>query len=331
MTDTLPVRQQSEPDVTQAIATNARLVPVAVVGAVALLLIIGWITTPEFLTYRNFQSIIRAAALLGIIAVGMTFITLSGSFFSLSVAQTGALAAISFAAFLKWGWPTWIAVLTVLVLAVAVGVLQGGAVALGGNPIIVTLAFGALLFGSGAWLTDNKTVRTGTDAAEWIGTSRPLGIPLQTWTFLVLTIVATVAIRRSRFGREATLVGANRLAAASAGLRPGRIAMYVFAISSSGAAIAGIFTAAQFSQGQLELFQGADIDAIAAILVGGAAIQGGEGSALRTALGAVFIASLQNLMVLRGLSFGVRTSLTGVAILASVGAFTWLRNRRRLA
>ena len=331
MTDTIPARQPTETDVSVAITTNAKLVPIAVAGAVALLLLVGWITTPEFLTYRNFQSIIRAASLLGIIAVGMTFITLSGSFFSLSVAQTGAMAAIAFAAFLKWGWPTWAAVLIVLGLATVVGVLQGGAVALGGNPIIVTLAFGALLFGSGAWLTDNKTVRTGTDKAEWIGTSRPLGIPLQTWTFIILTILATLVITRSRFGREATLVGANRRAAASSGLRPGRIAMYAFAISAIGAAIAGIFTAAQFSQGQLELFQGADIDAIAAILVGGAAIQGGEGSALRTGLGAVFIASLQNLMVLRGLSFGVRTSLTGVAILVSVSAFTVLRNRRRLA
>ena len=105
----------------------------------------------------------------------------------------------------------------------------------------------------------------------------------------------------------------------------------MFAVSSLGAALAGVFIAAQFGQGQLDQFDGADIDAIAAILVGGAAIQGGEGSATRTAIGAVFIAALQNLMVLRGFSFGVRVFFVGMAILISVSLFTVIRNRRRLA
>jgi simple sugar transport system permease protein/ribose transport system permease protein len=305
--------------------------PLAVVGAVVALAVIGWATTPEFVTFRNLQNIVRSSALIGIIAVTLTFITIAGSFFSLSVSQTAAMAAIGLAAFLSWGWPVWVAVLVVFLIAAAVGLVQGGAVALGGNPIVVTLAVGAVLFGSGAWLTENHTVRTGTDAAEWIGTSRPLGVPMQTWAFMLITVVAAVVLSRSRFGREVTLVGANRSAASAAGLRPGRIALYVFAVSSLGAALAGVFVATQFGQGTLDQFDGADIDAIAAILVGGAAIQGGEGSAVRTALGAVFIAALQNLMVLRGFSFGVRLFFVGLAILISVSVFTVIRNRRQLA
>ncbi len=310
---------------------RSMIVPLAVVGALVVLGVIGWVTTPEFITYRNFLNIIRAAALIGIIAVTMTLITIAGSFFSLSVSQTAAMSAIGFAAFMSWGWPVWSAVLAVILLASVVGVLQGGAVALGGNPIVVTLAVGAVLFGLAAWLTDNKTVRTGTYAAEWIGTSRPLGIPTQTWAFVLIALLTAVMLTRTRFGREVTLVGANRWAAATVGIRPGRIAVYVFWVSALGAALAGIFTAAQFSQGRLDHFDGADIDAIAAILVGGAAIQGGEGSALRTAVGAVFIAGLQNLMVLRGFSYGVRVFFVGLAILVSVSAYTLLRNRRRLA
>ena len=305
-------------------------VPLAVAGAVMVLALVGWLTTPEFVTYRNMQSIVRSAALIGIIAVTMTGITMAGSFFSLSVSQTAAMAAIGFAAFMSWGWPVWAAVLVTFLIAAAVGAAQGGAVALGGNPIVVTLAVGAVLFGMGAWLTDNKTVRTGTDAADWIGTSRPLGVPTQTWAFIVITAIAATVLARTRFGRELTLVGANRLAAAASGLRPTRITVYVFLVSSLGAALAGIFTSAQFGQGRLDQFDGADIDSIAAILVGGAAIQGGEGSALRTAIGAVFIAGLQNLMVLRGFSFGVRVFFVGLAILISVSAFTVLRNRRQV-
>ena len=316
---------------TRAGPARTMVVPLAVVGALLVLGVVGWITTPEFITYRNFQSIVRAAALIGIVAVTMTLITIAGSFFSLSVSQTAAMSAISFAAFLSWGFPVWAAVLVVVLLASAVGVVQGGAVALGGNPIVVTLAVGAVIFGMVAWLTDNKTVRTGTDAAEWIGTSRPLEIPSQTWAFILITAIIAVVLTRTRFGREVTLVGANRFAATTSGLRPGMVAVYVFLVSSLGAALAGIFTAAQFSQGRLDHFDGVDIDAIAAILVGGAAIQGGEGSATRTALGAVFIAALQNLMVLRGFSFGVRVFFVGLAILVSVSAFTLIRNRRRLA
>lgn len=320
-------------DLTGAGADRARsiLLAMAAAAALAALAVIGWITTPEFITYRNGLNIIRAAAEIGIIAVTMTLITIAGSFFSLSVSQTAAMSAISFAAFLSWGWPVWTAVLAVAVLASLVGLLQGGAVALGGNPIVVTLAMGAVLFGSAAWLTDNKTVRTGTDAAEWIGSSRPLGIPSQTWAFAVIALITAVVLTRTRFGREATLVGANRRAAAAVGIRSGRIALYVFWASSLGAALAGVFRAAQFSQGRLDHFDGMDIEAIAAILVGGAAIQGGEGSALRTALGAVFIAALQNLMVLRGFSYGVRMFYVGLAILVSVSVYTLARSRRRLA
>lgn len=310
--------------------TRSVLVALAVVAALAVLGVIGWITTPEFITYRNILNIIRAAALIGIIAVTMTLITIAGSFFSLSVSQTAAMSAIAFAAFLGWGWPVWTAAPAVILLASLVGMFQGGAVALGGNPIVVTLAVGAVLFGSVAWITDNRTVRTGTYAAEWIGTSRPLGIPSQTWAFVVIALVTAVVLTRTRFGRGVTLVGANRLAAATVGIRPGRIALYVFWMSSLGAALAGIFTAAQFSQGRLDHFAGMDIDAIAAILVGGTAISGGEGSALRTAVGAVFIAALQNLMVLRGFSYGVRVFFVGLSILVSVSVYTLVRNRRRL-
>ena len=175
--------------------------PVVVTGAVLVVALVGWLTTPEFVTYSNLQSIIRSAALIGIIAETMTFITIGGSYFSLSVSQTAAMSAIAFAAFLSWGWPVWASVVAVFAIAAAVGLAQGGAVALGGNPIVVTLAAGAVLFGSGAWLTDNKTVRTGTDAADWIGTTRPLGVPTQTWAFLIITVMSAVVLARTRFGR----------------------------------------------------------------------------------------------------------------------------------
>lgn len=309
---------------------SSRIATVAIVGAaVALLFLVGWLTTPEFVRWANLRNIIRAAAMIGMIALGMTFITLSGNFFSLSVSQTGAFSAIAFAYMLQWDWPLGLAILAVLAGALLVGAAQGGLVALGGNPIVVTLGFGAALFGLGSTLTDNKTIRTGSTVADWLGTARPLGIPTQTWAFIFLAIIAAVVLTRTRFGRNVLFVGGNKFAAAASGIRPSRVAVQVFSISALGASIAGIFLSAQFSEGRLDSFTGDDINAIAAILVGGAALQGGEGSALRTALGAVFIAALENLMVLRKYSFGVRKFWVGVAILVAVSLFNYLRSRAR--
>jgi len=329
VSDAADVVAPAAPPPTEAQELPRWLAPTIVIVAVVALLVLGWVTTPSFVTARNFLNIVRSASIIGIIAVTMTFITIGGSFFSLSVVQTAALSAIGFAGTLSWGWPWPVAMLAIAALAIAIGTVQGVGVAAGGNPIVVTLAFGAVLFGLGAVLSDNKTVRTGSDVVEWFGTGRPFGVPNQTYAFVLVTLLAALALAKTRFGRTVTLTGANRDAAVAAGLSPARMTIAVFVISALGAALAGMFTSAQFSQGRLDQFDGSDIDAIAAVLVGGAAIQGGEGSMIRTALGAVFIAGLQNLMVLRGYSFGIRTLLVGLAILGGVSLFGALRSRSR--
>jgi ribose transport system permease protein len=144
---------------------------------------------------------------------------------------------------------------------------------------------------------------------------------------VVLTIVAALVLTKTPFGRRLTLVGSNAAAATATGLRRGTVAIAAFAIASLGAGLAGVFTAAQVKQGITDQFPELTINAIAAVLVGGTVIFGGEGSMLRTALGAVFIAGLDNLLVIRGYSFGVRVTVTGLAVLVGVSLFTVLRRR----
>jgi len=182
---------------------SSRIATVAiVVASVAVLFLVGWLTTPQFVQWPNLRNIIRSGAMIGMMALGITFVTLSGNFFSLSVSQTGAFSAIAFAFMMQWGWPLPVALLLVLLGALLVGAAQGGLVALGGNPIVVTLGFGAVLFGVGSVLTDNKTIRHGNSAADWMGTGRPLGIPTQTWAFIILCVIAAVVLTRTRFGRK---------------------------------------------------------------------------------------------------------------------------------
>ncbi|MGH2672622.1 MAG: ABC transporter permease [Actinomycetota bacterium] len=302
-------------------------VPVIVGSAVLALLLIGWITTPRFVTVDNALIIVRSASIIGIVAVALTFVTISGNFFSLSLGETASFSAIAFSFMVAEGWGVPAALVLTLVLALAFGAVQGVVVAAGANPIITTLGAGAALFGLAAVLTDNKTMRTGSNVADWIGRGRPFGIPNQTWAFVILTVVAALVLTKTPFGRRLALVGSNAAAATATGLRRGTIAIAAFAIASLGAGLAGMFTAAQVGQGTTDQFPELTINAIAAVLVGGTVISGGEGSMLRTALGAVFIAGLDNLLVIRGYSFGVRVTVTGLAVLAGVSLFTVLRRR----
>jgi ribose transport system permease protein len=308
-----------------------RLVAPASVGlAVCLILLAGGLTTPQFLTVDNILIVVRSASITGIVALGMTFVTLSGNFFSISVEQTAAFSSIIFAESLAHGYGLAAGLALAFGCAVAIGVGQGLVVAGGLNPIVVTLGAGAALYGLAAVITHNEVVNFDSSAAvDWIGTGRPLGLPTQSWAFILLTILSTLVLTRSRFGREIYLVGTSRAAARASGLSVGKATVVAFMLSAIAAGIAGVFTAAQVAQAPLTQFDGLNIDVIAAVLVGGTALQGGEGSTLRSALGAVFIALLANLMLLRNAQYGTRLLVTGLVVVVATSAFHLLRTRGR--
>lgn len=291
------------------------------------LFVFGVTATPGFVGLDNLLNILRAAAIIGTVALGMTFITISGNFFSLSVAQTAAFAAVMFAGLMAAGIPLGLALAAVIGTSILVGIVQGAFVGRGANPIITTLGAGAALFGLTAVLTANRTIQIGSDAAEWLGRGRPLGIPNQTWLFLALTLAGTIILSRTRLGRQLYLVGANRSAARAAGISIMGATLFAFAASAVTAALAGIMTAAQFGQGATNQFPDLTIPVIAAVLVGGTAVSGGEGSMLRTMLGTVFIALLQNIMLLRSLETGWRLLLEGSIVAIGVSLYTLSRRR----
>lgn len=298
------------------------------VGLVALFLF-GATATPGFLGVDNLLNIVRNAAIIGTVALGMTFITISGNFFSLSVAETAMASAVIFATIMRADAPVGLAILAVLTFAVVIGVVQGAFVGRGANPIITTLGAGAVLFGLISLITDNRTINIGSDVAEWIGRGRPLGVPNQTWLFIVLAIVGTIILSRTRLGRQVYLVGANRATARAAGLPILGTTLFAFAASAVTASLAGIMQASQFGQGSTTQFGDLTIPVVAAVLVGGTAIAGGQGSMLRTMLGAVFIALLQNIMLLGGIEFGWRLLLTGAIVSIAVSLYALSRGRGR--
>jgi simple sugar transport system permease protein/ribose transport system permease protein len=297
-----------------------------VAAAIIVLFLLAAATTPGFLTLENMLIVLRAASITGIVALGMAYLTLSGNLFALSAEELAILAACVFAWLMRDHFDLASSIGLALIFAAAAGALQGAIIALGADPIITTLAFGALFRGLSSLVTQNKNILLGTKAAEWLGTGRPLGVPTQSWAFVLLTIGAWFVLQRTRFGRVLLLIGANRNAAAATGLRVGQASLIAMTLFGLCCGIAGISAASQFGLAVSNLFTGLNIDVVAAVLVGGISLRGGQGSPIQAALGAVFIALLQNFMLLHSFTAGQRMLVVGclVAVAAAVGALQGL-------
>ena len=289
--------------------------------------------SPNFLTVFNASVIVRAAAFVGIMAVGLTFVTISGNFFLLSVTEIAALCSIVFTFSVNQHLGFVLVLLTTLGTAAALGAIQGAVIGVGGNPIVVTLAFGGVIFGAAAYFSDAKMILIDQpNPFQWLGSGLSLGVPNVTWVFLALSILGEVALKSTTFGRRVYLNGDNREAARAIGNRDFVIAVEVCAIAAAAGGLVGLLFSAQMSAGYINDFTGAmgasgslTLNAIAAVMVGGTAIAGGAGSALRSSLGAIFITLVDNMMVLRSYPTGPRILFVGLIILVSVGVYSQLR------
>lgn len=316
---------------TQSLTAGSKIkIPRAVYGLLAIvgMIAVAGFTTPSFATFDNLFVVIRAASITGIVAIGMSYITISGNLFALSASSLGALLAVLFALITaQFGFAA--GILLTLALAVAAGVAQGATISLIGNPIITTLAFGTVFRGLAALFSGNSILRIDSDIALWLGTARPLGVPTQSWAFIIAALLSWFVIRHLKLGREIVLCGANPQAATASGLRVGLVTAVACIALSIGVAVMAIMTVSQFSQAKADLFTGYDFDYIAAVLVGGIALRGGRGSPLQAALGTVLIALLQNFMLLNGYSAGLRITIVGLLVIVSISLFHVLQAKSR--
>jgi ribose transport system permease protein len=300
-----------------------------VIGIVVLAVIVAVVITPNFLSVDNIKAILRNASIVGIVAVAMTPITLSGNFISLGTQQSAMAGTVVFVALVGTGWPPALAIVVVLVALVLAGIVQGVVVAAGLNPVITTLAAGAIIFGVVADATNGQIVRVGDHPVSW-GNSTIAGIPIEVLIFVLFTIAVGLFMAGTVAGREMTLAGANKDTAEVSGISFRKVTVGAFVIFSIGLAIAGVLTGAGFGQATIQSLGTLTIDALAAILVGGTAIAGGYGSPWRSAAGAVLIAVISNVMVLNDFSTGGRLAVQGAVVVVVVILLEFLRRRREV-
>lgn len=294
---------------------------------IAAVIVFAWVTTPAFMTADNGSAILMNASVVGILAVSMTPITLSGNFVSLAAQQQTVLAAVIFLGLLASGHPAWLAIILVLLVSILVGTLQGIIVAAGLNPVVTSLATGSVLVGVMTLGTEGRLVTAPGADISWIVGRGLLGVPAPVYLFVSLTLILMFVVDRTTGGRRIMLVGSNKATASISGISHQSIAVWVFIAFSIGAAFAGFVLAAQL--GQITPYDSANlsIDVIAAVLVGGVSIRGGEGSPLNSAVGAVLIAVFNNVMVLQGLAEGWRMTIVGTAVILMVCLLHILRRR----
>lgn len=298
-------------------------------GVIVVLLIIGSLAAPEFVTVSNFLGVIRSASITGIVALGLTFVTISGNYFSLSVAQTAVLASVVYAAVASTSG-FFVGILATIAVCLLLGLIQGVIIGAGGNPVVVTLAAGATTLGVVLLMTSSNRVRLTADPdslAVAIGRSAPLGIPSATWAFAIVAVICYLILQRTSLGRQTILVGANRKTANAVGFNVRGVIIWAFVISALTAGFAGVLTAAEFGVADSAQFPDLDINAVAAVLVGGTAIKGGEGSILQTCIGALFIALLRNLLQILGLSTGIQLLVIGAVVTIAVCAYVLVKGK----
>lgn len=287
-----------------------------VIAIIVVVLVPIALSTNRFLTIDNAQAILSSAALIGITAVGATLIMIVGSAVSLATAQTAAAAAMVFLATQSLGLG--VALLLGLLCGVVVTAVQGVAVGyLEADPIVLTIAANFAIIGIMVLLSGGTPVSASGDAYAVLNQT-VLGLPLAVYVLLVLAVATELMLRRTTVGRQMYMVGENRRAARAAGLPVGRVTVVAWVFFGLCTAITGIFMAAFNTRATVFLAGTLTFDTIAAVLVGGTVIAGGRGSVLSTFGGVVLIATIDNLLLLRGYPTGIRTLVQGVIVLIVV-------------
>lgn len=291
---------------------------------IALLILIVVVSTlsPNFFTLNNIFNILQQTSVNAIMAVGMTLVILTSGI-DLSVgsllALTGAVAASMVGADVN----ALVAVVGALALGAAIGGVTGFIVAKGKvQAFIATLVMMLLLRGVTRVYTDGSPINTGfsdnADLFSWFGIGRPFGIPTPIWLMMIVFLSAWYLLHHTRLGRYIYALGGNESATRLSGISVDKIKIIVYALCGLLAALASIIEVARLSSAQPMAGNGYELDAIAAVVLGGTSLAGGKGRIIGTLIGALILGFLNNALNLLGISSNYQMIVKAVVILLAV-------------
>jgi ribose transport system permease protein len=290
------------------------VLPVVIVA----LFITGVIIRPEvFPTSDNLLNVLTQASITGIIAIGMTFVIATGGI-DLSVGSV--LAAASIAGGLVFENGSWIFMLGAVGFALLIGAVNGLAITWGRVvPFIATLAMLTVARGLALWMSDTTPISLSQlDILQRVGSGRVLGVPVPALVFLAVTVAGWVLLNRTTFGRHAIAVGGNRSAARIAGIRSSRVVFAVYVLTGLCVGISAILLSGRLASASPVVGNLVELDAIAAVVIGGTALTGGKATVTGTFFGVITFALIFNLLNLLNMPAEIQGIVKGVLILAAV-------------
>ncbi len=284
----------------------------------------------RFTSVDNLTTILIAAAPFALIALGQTLVILTGGI-DLSVGSIIAMSAMAAAAVAKANpGQVWMTLLTALVVGLVAGAINGFFVSvISVPPFIATL--GMLTAGSGIAYAIGGGAPINGLPAEFgaIANTQVLGLQIPVIVMIIGIIAFSVVMRRTAYGMRVYAVGGNRAAAEIAGVNARRVLFSVYAISGLLAGLSGVMLASRVISGPPNLGQGYELDAIAAVVIGGASLMGGRGSVWGTALGLVLIQTLNNGLDILLVPSYWQNVITGLLIVFAVAVDVWTTRRQQ--
>jgi ribose transport system permease protein len=308
-----------------------------VIGALVLLTI-GWsLASPFFLKPGNLLDVTRQMSVLGLMAIGVTFVMISGQI-DLSIGSTYGITAMVFAWLVSHGTSVFIAFPAGLLLGASVGLVNGVLCAYFKLPsFIVTLGMLQVLRGLALMLTDGAPINlfasdvAGFDAFTFLGQGRLFGVwPMQSVVLVCVAVVAAFLLNRTMPGLRLFAVGSSSRAALLAGIPVVRMQTSAFVVSGVLASLGGLLAVGFIPNATPTAGSGLEFDVFAAAILGGVSMFGGEGTVTGAVLGAGLLAVLRNGLVLMGVSSFIQTALTGVVTIAAIAVNVFISGRRRV-
>ena len=317
----------------RALVTMGNILRMREMAMVILILftcVIMSIFSPYFLSYSNFIAIARGFSMEGVVVVGMVMLLISGNF-DLSVGSVMALSGIAAAALMVNGhMPPPVAVLGGLAVGGAAGAINGFVVTqIGVNPLIATLGMMAVARGLALGFTSGHPVINVPLSFAWIGQGSIAGLPIPVIILAGVVLAADILLRKARALRQLYYVGGSQKAAKLSGINVNRVVFMTFVASGVFASMAGIISMARLTSGVPTAFVSVELRVIAACVIGGASLSGGEGTVLGALLGLIFMALVTNAMTMFGVSIYWEGVITGSILTAAVSVDMLSRRRLR--
>jgi len=283
----------------------------------------------RFLTVDNLLNQGRLMTEIGLIALPMTFVIITGGI-DLSVGAIVGLCAILLGYSWKWfHFPLPLAVVFALAVGALAGFLNGLVITrLKAPPLIVTIATLALYRGLAEGISQARSVRGYPDWFYFLGQGEFLGAPAQLWTLGAAIVIAGVALDRTSFGRALYATGANETAARFSALAVDRDKLIVYTLSGLMSGLSAFVLVSRVTTTRSDMGLGYELDVIAAVVLGGASIFGGSGTIWGTVIGLVMIQLLKNGLALTGVKGDATIMVIGVVLIASVLIASSLERRR---